>query len=177
MFVQTEITPNPNALKFLPGKKVSEIGPVEFLKSNKADYLFVSAPENVAWILNIRGGDSPNSPVPNSRLIIGKDKKISEIYHIDFGNIRRDKDDRDKFYYTSDWNNKPTKNDDFEELYSFPWDESEVVEELLSLESMEKDMITKALKKYKSRRKDAAKELGISERTLYRKIKQYKIEK
>jgi len=38
-------------------------------------------------------------------------------------------------------------------------------------------MITKALKKYKSRRKDAAKELGISERTLYRKIKQYEIEK
>jgi hypothetical protein len=53
-------------------------------------------------------------------VILGKDKKISEIYHIDFGNIRRDKDDRDKFYYTSDWNNKPTKNDDFEELYSFP---------------------------------------------------------
>ena len=61
-------------------------------------------------------------------VILGKDKKISEIYHIDFGNIRRDKDDRDKFYYTSDWNNKPQKNDDFEELYSFPWDESEVVE-------------------------------------------------
>ncbi|MDA9625695.1 sigma-54 dependent transcriptional regulator [bacterium] len=57
------------------------------------------------------------------------------------------------------------------------YDESEVVEELLSLESMEKDMIIKALKKYKSRRKDAAKELGISERTLYRKIKQYEIEK
>lgn len=56
------------------------------------------------------------------------------------------------------------------------YDESEVVEELLSLEAMEKDMITKALKKYKGRRKDAAKELGISERTLYRKIKQYEIE-
>lgn len=56
------------------------------------------------------------------------------------------------------------------------YNESEVVEELLSLEAMEKDMITKALKKYKGRRKDAAKELGISERTLYRKIKQYEIE-
>ena len=30
MFVQTEETPNPNTLKFLPGKIVSEIGPVEF---------------------------------------------------------------------------------------------------------------------------------------------------
>ena len=47
-----------------------------YLKKNKADNLFVSAPENVAWILNIRGGDGPNSPVPNSRLIINKSKKI-----------------------------------------------------------------------------------------------------
>jgi transcriptional regulator with PAS, ATPase and Fis domain len=38
---------------------------------------------------------------------------------------------------------------------------------------MEKLMIDKALKKYKGRRKEAAEELGISERTLYRKIKQY----
>jgi Xaa-Pro aminopeptidase len=46
------------------------------LKKNKADNLFVTAPENVAWVLNIRGGDGPNSPVPNSRLIISKSKKI-----------------------------------------------------------------------------------------------------
>lgn len=37
-------------------------------------------------------------------------------------------------------------------------------------------MIKKALTKYKGRRKEAAKELGISERTLYRKIKQYELE-
>lgn len=35
MIVETENTPNPNTLKFLPGKKVSEVGPVEFLKSDK----------------------------------------------------------------------------------------------------------------------------------------------
>ena len=46
------------------------------LKRNKADYLFVSAPENVAWLLNIRGSDNPNSPIPNCRLIIGKDKEL-----------------------------------------------------------------------------------------------------
>ena len=46
------------------------------LKRNKADYLFVSAPENVAWVLNIRGSDNPNSPIPNCRLIIGKDKGL-----------------------------------------------------------------------------------------------------
>ena len=54
--------------------KISKV--VEFIKSNNADYLFVSAPENVAWLLNIRGYDSPISPIPNARLIINKNKKI-----------------------------------------------------------------------------------------------------
>jgi len=35
MIVDTEITPNPDTLKFLPGKKVSEVGPIEFLKKDK----------------------------------------------------------------------------------------------------------------------------------------------
>ena len=47
-----------------------------YLKKKKADYIFISAPENVAWILNIRGHDNPNSPMPNCRLIICKNKKI-----------------------------------------------------------------------------------------------------
>ena len=54
--------------------KISKV--VKFIKSNNADYLFVSAPENVAWLLNIRGYDSPISPIPNARLIISKSKKI-----------------------------------------------------------------------------------------------------
>jgi len=49
---------------------------INFLKLNKTDYLFVSAPENVAWLLNIRGHDNPTSPIPNSRLIIGKNKTL-----------------------------------------------------------------------------------------------------
>jgi len=51
----------------------------------------------------------------------------------------------------------------------------EVVEESLSLEEREKELIIKALEKYRGRRKNAATELGISERTLYRKIKEYEI--
>ncbi len=47
-----------------------------YLKKNNSDYMFITAPENVAWTLNIRGKDGPNSPVPNSRLIISKNKKI-----------------------------------------------------------------------------------------------------
>jgi Xaa-Pro aminopeptidase len=54
--------------------KINKI--VNYLKKNKVDNLLVTAPENVAWILNIRGSDGPNSPVPNSRLIINKSKKI-----------------------------------------------------------------------------------------------------
>jgi len=53
------------------------------------------------------------------------------------------------------------------------YNDTEDVEEILSIEEMEKDMIRKALKKFNNRRKDAADELGISERTLYRKIKEY----
>ncbi len=62
---------------------VSKINKIsQYLKKNKSDYIFISAPENVAWILNIRGGDSPNSPVPNARLIVSKTKKILLISKI-----------------------------------------------------------------------------------------------
>jgi len=51
----------------------------------------------------------------------------------------------------------------------------EEVEESLSLEGREKELIEKALTKHKGKRKYAASELGISERTLYRKIKEYNL--
>lgn len=51
----------------------------------------------------------------------------------------------------------------------------EVVEESLSLMDSEKELIRRALQKHKNKRKYAAEELGISERTLYRKIKEYKL--
>jgi transcriptional regulator with PAS, ATPase and Fis domain len=55
------------------------------------------------------------------------------------------------------------------------YDRTEVVDDHLALEDMEKEMIRKSLKRHGGRRKEAAIELGISERTLYRKIKQYDI--
>ncbi len=55
-------------------EKISIISNI--IKKNKADYLFVSAPENVAWVLNIRGADVPFSPIPNTNLLINKSKKI-----------------------------------------------------------------------------------------------------
>jgi transcriptional regulator with PAS, ATPase and Fis domain len=54
-------------------------------------------------------------------------------------------------------------------------DHHEEVEETLALSDREKEFIIKALRKHKNRRRDAANELGISERTLYRKIKEYDI--
>ncbi len=55
-------------------------------------------------------------------------------------------------------------------------DTEEIVEESLSLAEKEKEMIKKALSKHNGKRKYAAGELGISERTLYRKIKEYDIQ-
>lgn len=55
-------------------------------------------------------------------------------------------------------------------------DTEEIIEESLSLVVKEKELINKALKKHGGKRKLAAQDLGISERTLYRKIKEYEIE-
>jgi len=54
-------------------------------------------------------------------------------------------------------------------------DTEEIIEESLSLEKKEIELIKKALEKHNGKRKYAANELGISERTLYRKIKEYNI--
>ena len=55
-------------------KKINLIS--KYLKNKKADFIFISAPENVAWLLNIRGSDTPFSPLPNCNLILSKTKKI-----------------------------------------------------------------------------------------------------
>lgn len=55
-------------------------------------------------------------------------------------------------------------------------EDQEVVEESLNIQEKEKELIIMALKKHRGKRKDAALDLGISERTLYRKLKEYNIE-
>lgn len=54
--------------------------------------------------------------------------------------------------------------------------EHEEVDEVLNLMDVEKELIIKALKKHRGKRKDASMDLGISERTLYRKLKEYNLE-
>jgi len=64
---------------------------------------------------------------------------------------------------------------DYEAVQEDAFQETEVVEESLSIQKTEEDLIKKALEKHKGKRKLAANDLGISERTLYRKIKEYDI--
>ena len=48
----------------------------KLIKLNNVDYVFTTASENIAWLLNIRGYDCDYSPLPNSHAFIGKDKKV-----------------------------------------------------------------------------------------------------
>ena len=66
-----------------------------------------------------------------------------------------------------DYSQRPVRND--------IQDTEEIIEESLSLSDKEVELIIKSLEKHNHKRKLAAKELGISERTLYRKIKEYGI--
>ena len=76
-------------------KKVLKVKNI--LRKKKIDYLLVTAPENVAWILNIRGYDSSFSPIPNARLLIrnngnmylfSKSKKVTKIKKENFRSIK-----------------------------------------------------------------------------------------
>lgn len=100
-------------------------------------------------------GDVPGDLRENKTQII---KQLNQ----DFGDTRDDFE-KIEIHHGSD--------DSFQE----PVQHSEIIEESLSLRHKEIDLIKKALEKHHGKRKDAAKELGISERTLYRKIKEYNI--
>lgn len=65
---------------------------------------------------------------------------------------------------------------EFDQVIESEYDNHEEIEDNLSLENVEKVMIIKALEKHRGKRKYAAEDLGISERTLYRKIKEYNLD-
>ena len=66
--------------------KINKI--VSALKKNGADYLWITASENNAWLLNIRGKDSKYSPVPNSHSLI--DNKGRIIFFCDLNKVSQD---------------------------------------------------------------------------------------
>ena len=59
----------------------------KYLVKNKIDLLLVTAPENVAWILNIRGNDIYHSPIPNTRLLISRNGKVQ--FFVDLKKIHK----------------------------------------------------------------------------------------
>lgn len=114
----------------------------------------------IAEILN--GNDEVN--------LTGKQKDVLNKVYSDFSH-----EDGRKLLESGDANYRDESNTKKEEVIEGDYDEHIEVEESLSLEEQEKDLVKKALEKYSGKRKYAAQELGISERTLYRKIKQYGI--
>ena len=81
------ILPN-NSVGFKHKIKIDKV--INHLNSKKADYQFISASENNAWLLNIRGRDTEYTPIPNSYILISKNKNIKffcNLKKIDF-NLR-----------------------------------------------------------------------------------------
>ena len=66
---------NPKVVGETVNSKIKRL--IQILKKDRSDYIFISAPENVAWLLNIRGRDNPFSPIPNCKIIINNKGEIS----------------------------------------------------------------------------------------------------
>ena len=103
MMVETENTPNPDTLKFLPGKKVSEVGPIEFLKNDKSikvslankilslegivmvffgeDFITVKKEKNLNWKDMKHGIISEINDYysKGNEVVVGKDLKLAKI--------------------------------------------------------------------------------------------------
>ena len=103
MMVETEHTPNPDTLKFLPGKKVSEVGPIEFLKNDKSikvplankilslegtvmvffgtDFITVKKEKNSNWE-NLKHGiisEINDYYSKGNEVVVGKDLRLEKI--------------------------------------------------------------------------------------------------
>ena len=66
---------------------------IKILKKDGSDHIFISAPENVAWLLNIRGRDNPFSPIPYCRIILNTKGEVSFFSDIkNSSNIFKKKD-------------------------------------------------------------------------------------
>jgi Xaa-Pro aminopeptidase len=53
------------------------------LDARNADYLAITQPDNIAWLLNVRGSDIPTSPVPNSFALLGRDSSVEWFVNVD----------------------------------------------------------------------------------------------
>ena len=88
---------NPRVVGETAKSKIKRL--IQILKKDGSDHIFISAPENVAWLLNIRGGDNPFSPIPNCRIILNTKGEISFFSDIKkTSNILKKKRFRISFY-------------------------------------------------------------------------------
>ena len=99
MFVQTQKTPNPNSLKFLPGKKVSEVGPYEILDKNKTNNFLLRNILSINGVTGIFLGDD--------FLSVNKESDISweDIKHIVISHINEYYSDGNEFIISKKNNN------------------------------------------------------------------------
>jgi transcriptional regulator with PAS, ATPase and Fis domain len=109
--------------------------------------------------------DEVKQKMAHSNQVFLPQKTVAQDRYFD----RKDSDDVEIIYPDNNYQEKSVHIPDNTNYI----DISEDQEESLSLQDKEKDLIKKALEKYHGKRRKAAEELGISERTLYRKIKQY----
>ncbi len=109
----------------------------------------------------IQGGNSI-SKEESSQLL----KKIDQDYDIILNPQEEEQMNSDSRNYQDDLH---------EQVFETLDQKAEVIEESLSIQKKEEDLIRRALTKHHGKRKNAAHDLGISERTLYRKIKEYDI--
>ncbi len=109
--------------------------------------------------------DEVKQKMAHSNQVFLPQKTVAQDRYFD----RKDSDDVEIIYPDNNYQEKSVHIPDNTNYI----DISEDQEESLSLQEKEKDLIKKALEKYHGKRRKAAEELGISERTLYRKIKQY----
>ena len=97
MFVQTQNTPNPNSLKFIPEAKVSEVGPLEFLDINKTDNKLIKKVKDKGFKVAVEtNGTLPVSnlidwvcvsPKIKSELVVTKGDEIKVVYPQDGVNL------------------------------------------------------------------------------------------
>tara|TARA_B100002051_G_C16554996_1_gene544529 strand:+ start:184 stop:726 length:543 start_codon:yes stop_codon:yes gene_type:complete len=108
MFVQTQKTPNPNSLKFLPGKKVSEDGPYEFLNKDEVNNNLIRNILSINGVIGIFLGDD--------FLSINKQKDVDweNIKHIVISHINEYYAEGNKFIISKKTNN--SKNIDYNEV-------------------------------------------------------------
>lgn len=141
---------------------------------------------------NSYGEDSMSERDVFYKVLVDLKKDVTDLKHVVIGLLENQnnteeyiKDNRETLNHVLNTDELEINLPDVKISKPFAYEEAEDIvdtdhtieqEETLSLEQVEIRMIKKALEKYKGRRKKAAAELGISERTLYRKIKQYELE-